>query len=180
MMRMKVGISRKQVTDDDGSVGAICEIEVEIPGGATDAEVLRIRDHWLDLCEATVDEELGRLGGGAAGRGSSPPSGSVPGPSTRSKPTTSRPTSPDYRDSDRPRAQRDSAEDDRQHQNDAHPPTDGRQLLGWAAKQDPDAKGLVISFGKKKGFPPKIVDWDDEQVRAAYRYARGQQGRSGR
>ncbi len=56
-------------------------------------------------------------------------------------------------------------------------PTDGRQLLGWAAKQDPDAKGLVISFGKRKGYPPKIVDWDDEQVQAAYRYAKGQQDR---
>ena len=57
--------------------------------------------------------------------------------------------------------------------NPPHPPTDGRQLLGWAAKQDPDAKGLVISFGKKRGYPSKIVDWDDEQVKAAYRYAQG-------
>src|SRR5689334_11584840 len=31
------------------------------------------------------------------------------------------------------------------------PPTDGRQLLGWAAKQVPDAKGRVIAVGKKRG-----------------------------
>src|SRR6516225_8675544 len=50
------------------------------------------------------------------------------------------------------------------------PPTDGRQLLGWASKQDPDAKGAVMSFGKRNGFPSKIVSWTAEQVRAAYRH----------
>jgi hypothetical protein len=70
---------------------------------------------------------------------------------------------------------RSQASDDMDEEED--PPTDGRQLLGWAAKQVPDAKGLVISFGKRKGYPTKIVDWDDEQVRTAYRYARGQTGR---
>ena len=53
------------------------------------------------------------------------------------------------------------------------PPTDGRQLLGWAAKQQPDAKGAVMSYGKRNGFPSKIVSWTAEQVRAAYRHARG-------
>ena len=45
------------------------------------------------------------------------------------------------------------------------PPTDGRQLLGWAAKQDPDAKGAVMSFGRRNGYPSKIVSWTVEQVR---------------
>ncbi len=66
MMRMKVGVSRKQATDRDGSVGATCEMEIEIPGNATDAEVLRIRDRWLGICEDTVDEELDRLRHGIA------------------------------------------------------------------------------------------------------------------
>jgi hypothetical protein len=57
------------------------------------------------------------------------------------------------------------------------PPTDGRQLLGWAAKQVPDAKGLVMSLGKRRGFPSKIVSWTSSQVQAAYRYARAQSGR---
>jgi hypothetical protein len=60
------------------------------------------------------------------------------------------------------------------------PPTDGRQLLGWAAKQDPDAKGAVMSFGKRNGFPSKIVSWTPEQVRAAYRHARGTRPSTGR
>ena len=69
MMRMKVGVSRKEATDHDGSVGATCEIEVEIPGNATDEEVRRIRDRWLGMCEDTVDEELGRLRHGASRSG---------------------------------------------------------------------------------------------------------------
>jgi hypothetical protein len=60
------------------------------------------------------------------------------------------------------------------------PPTDGRQLLGWAAKQDPDAKGAVMSFGKRNGYPSKIVSWTAEQVRAAYRHARGMRPSTGR
>jgi hypothetical protein len=175
VMRMKVGVSRKQATDDDGSVGATCEIEVEIPGGATDAEVLRIRDHWLGVCEATVEEEIGRLRDEGAGRSTA--SAPSPEPAARSKAAPSRPARPEYRASAPPRGRRDAADDLGDGDDEGRPPADGRQLLGWAAKQDPDAKGVVISFGKKKGYPPKIVDWDDEQVRAAYRYARGQQGR---
>ena len=60
------------------------------------------------------------------------------------------------------------------------PPTDGRQLLGWAAKRDPDAKGTVMSFGKRNGYPSKIVSWTAEQVRAAYRHARGTRPSTGR
>ena len=52
------------------------------------------------------------------------------------------------------------------------PPTDGRQLLGWAAKQVPDAKGRVIAVGKKRGYPSRILDWTPQQVAAAYRTAR--------
>ena len=51
---------------------------------------------------------------------------------------------------------------------------DGRQLLGWAAKQVPDAKGVILSFGKKHGLALKVVEWTPEQVTAAYRYARSQ------
>jgi hypothetical protein len=62
-------------------------------------------------------------------------------------------------------------DDEAQARDDEDAPTDGRQLLGWASKQQPDAKGLVMSYGKKKGFPSKIVTWTAEQVSAAYRYA---------
>ena len=176
-MRLKVGVTRKEATDRDGSVGATCEIEVEIPGGTPDHEVLRIRDHWLDFCETAVDDELDRLRGGP----STPEPAAPPARPARAQPQS--PPSPsasdrrDYRSPGPPRGRRDPDDFRGESGEDRVAPSDGRQLLGWAAKQDPDAKGLVISFGKRKGFPPKIVDWDDEQVRAAYRFARERQGR---
>ena len=54
-------------------------------------------------------------------------------------------------------------------------PTDGRQLLGWASKQIPDLKGILIGYGKKKGLRSKIVEWTPDQVNAAYRFARARQ-----
>ena len=172
-MRMKVGVSRKEATDRDGSVGATCEIEVELPGGTPDQEVLRIRDRWLDFCETTVDEELDRLRGAPSVSAPGPP----PAPAARPKAAPSEAARRDYRTPNPTGGRRDAEDDDGGRDDDRLAPTDGRQLLGWAAKQVPDAKGLVISFGKKRGYPPKIVDWDDEQVRTAYRYARGRQGR---
>ena len=59
-------------------------------------------------------------------------------------------------------------------------PTDGRQLLGWARKQHPDAMGTLLSYGKRNGLKSKIVDWTPEQVRAAYRHARGTRPSTGR
>ena len=59
-------------------------------------------------------------------------------------------------------------------------PTNGRQLLGWASKQVPDLKGAILSFGKRNGLRSKIVDWTPEQVRAAYRHARGTRPSTGR
>jgi hypothetical protein len=174
-MRMKVGVSRTQATTDDGRVSATCEIEVEISGGATDAEVLRVRDHWLGICEATVDDELGRLQAAPAPRRSGLATASSPGPDAGPRPGSSRSARPGDRSSASLRGRRDPVDDD-ERDDEGRAPADGRQLLGWAAKQDPDAKGVVIAFGKKKGYPPKIVDWDDEQVRAAYRYARAQRG----
>jgi hypothetical protein len=176
VIRLKVGVSRKEATDHDGSVGATCEVEVEIPGGTPDAEVLRIRDHWLGLCEATVDEELDRLRGGPARPRSASSASARAAPPARSNPAPARAARPEFRGpapsiGRRPPNDEDDLDDER------HAPTDGRQLLGWAAKQIPDAKGLVISFGKRKDYPPKIVDWDVEQVMAAYRYARAHNSR---
>jgi hypothetical protein len=59
-------------------------------------------------------------------------------------------------------------------------PTNGRQLLGWARKQDPDAMGTLLSYGKRTGLKSKVVDWTAEQVRAAYRHARGIRPSTGR
>ena len=54
-------------------------------------------------------------------------------------------------------------------------PTDGRQLLGWASKQVPDLKGMLIGYGKKRGLHSKIVEWSPQQVAEAYRFVRRQQ-----
>ena len=54
-------------------------------------------------------------------------------------------------------------------------PKDGRQLLGWASKQVPDLKGILIGYGKKRGLHSKIVEWTPQQVAAAYRFARSRQ-----
>jgi hypothetical protein len=58
---------------------------------------------------------------------------------------------------------------------DQNAPTDGRQLLGWARKQEPDAMGTILSYGKRNGLRSKVVDWAPDQVNAAYRFARAQQ-----
>ncbi len=68
-------------------------------------------------------------------------------------------------------------DDDIDEEGEEDPPTDGRQLLGWCAKQTPDAKGQVIGYGKKRGFPGRVVDWKPDQVDAAYRFARSRQDR---
>jgi hypothetical protein len=62
--------------------------------------------------------------------------------------------------------------DDDEEGDEEDPPANGRQLLGWCARQVPDAKGKVIGYGKKCGFPGRIVDWGPDQVAAAYRFAR--------
>ena len=53
-------------------------------------------------------------------------------------------------------------------------PTSGRQLLGWASKQRPDLKGVLIGYGKKRGLHSKIVEWSPREVAEAYRFARRQ------
>ena len=73
-------------------------------------------------------------------------------------------------DDDRSQASRD--DDDQAEDLEEDPPTDGRQLLGWAARQTPDAKGKVIGYGKKRGFPPRVLDWSPQQVAMAFHAAR--------
>jgi hypothetical protein len=82
---------------------------------------------------------------------------------------------PARREPDRGDAWEPPADDD-----DQDTPTNGRQLLGWARKQQPDAMGTLLSYGKRNGLASKIVAWTPEQVRAAYRFARGTQPSTGR
>lgn len=57
------------------------------------------------------------------------------------------------------------------------PPSDGRQLLGWAAQQRPDAMPRIKSWGAAKKIKAKILDWTPDQVRSCYQHVRGTRGR---
>jgi hypothetical protein len=61
---------------------------------------------------------------------------------------------------------------DDNEQEQEQPPENGRQLLGWASKQRPDAKREIMGFGKRKGYPSKIVTWNADMVRNAYHHVR--------
>ncbi len=83
------------------------------------------------------------------------------------------PFDPEERALARPRPDRGDAWEAPAEDPDEDAPRDGRQLLGWASKQIPDLKGVLIGYGKKKGLHSKIVEWTPQQVAAAYRFARG-------
>jgi hypothetical protein len=110
-----------------------------------------------------------------------------PGASPRQTAPASAPDPEDYEESFDPegrapaRRSRYPGDDDRAQASDDEPdhdaPTDGRQLLGWASKQVPDLKGMLIGYGKKKGLHTKIVEWTPQQVAAAYRFARARSTR---
>ena len=132
-----------------------------------------IHETWL-----ARPEDLRRVLALLAGLEAPPPSGAGPRQTA---------LAPDPNDYEEPfpegrapaRRSRYPGDDDRAQASDDEPdqdaPTDGRQLLGWASKQVPDLKGMLIGYGKKKGLHSKIVEWTPQQVAAAYRFARGRQ-----
>ena len=135
---------------------------------------IEIHDAWLGR-----PEDLRKILATLAGLECPPTGGAGPRPAHDPREDLEEPFDPE----DRPRGRngngRYPGDDDRnQASHDDHqgaeedPPTDGRQLLGWAAKQVPDAKGRVISVGKKRGYPSRTLDWTPQQVAAAYRTAR--------
>jgi hypothetical protein len=138
---------------------------------------IEIHDGWLGR-----PEDLRKILATIAGL-ECPPTGAGPRPADDPREDLEEPFDPE----DRPRGRngrypgnddRSQARDDDQADEEEDPPTDGRQLLGWAAKQMPDAKGRVIALGKKRGYPSRILDWTPQQVAAAYRTARALAGTS--
>ncbi len=147
---LNVSVCRKLSDGDFGSVGASVGFDgIEVPAGSSAEQIASIHQYWLAIAEAAVGDELDRLRGEG-----------TPGPSGRGGRFPS--------DDDRRQAR-----DDDDGQGDEKAPTNGRQLLGWASKQDPDAKDSVVAYGKRKGFPSKVIDWNDRQVSAAYQAIRG-------
>ena len=87
------------------------------------------------------------------------------------------PDDPESRASGRTRPARgDVWEPPATEEKDPDAPTSGRQLLGWASKQIPDLKGILIGYGKKRGLHSKIVEWSPQEVAEAYRFARSRIG----
>ena len=84
------------------------------------------------------------------------------------------PTTPESGASVRPGPARgDAWEPPVAEEEDPDAPTSGRQLLGWASKQQPDLKGVLIGYGKKRGLHSKIVEWSPREVAEAYRSPAG-------
>jgi hypothetical protein len=139
---------------------------------------IEIHDAWL-----TRPEDLRKILATLSGLEDPP---TATGPAARTHDRREEPSEPEGRprsrngrysgDDDRSQASDDDDTDDEQGQEE-DPPTDGRQLLGWAAKQVPDAKGMVIGYGKKRGYPSRILDWTPQQVDTAYRFARSRPAR---
>ena len=67
---------------------------------------------------------------------------------------------------------REPGEDFEDLEEDQDAPRDGRQLLGWSRKQQPDALGEIMSYGKRNGLASKVVNWNPDQVRAAWAHVR--------
>jgi hypothetical protein len=131
---------------------------------------IEIHDGWLGR-----PEDLRKILTTLAGL-ECPPAGAGPPPAHDPREDLEEPFDPEGRPRGRNGNGRYTGDDDRSQASDDEegedPPTDGRQLLGWAAKQVPGAKGRVIALGKKRGYPSRILDWTPQQVAAAYRTAR--------
>src|SRR5262249_37324198 len=72
---------------------------------------------------------------------------------------------------------REPGEDD-EDRDEPDAPRDGRQLLGWSRKQQPDALGELMSFGRRNGFASKIVNWTPDQAMAAWAHVRASRARA--
>jgi len=168
-------VSRKVQPRSYHSNGAACGLRREIPLSALDnpdAFVREIRAS-MGLCEIAVEEELARL---AAAHPAPPPALTESSVDRQDQltPPTARPA-PAARRFDPPPtvpppgpADEFNELDNSQADDDEDPPADGRQLLGWARKQDRDMKSWIISLGYKRKFKGNVVEWTDAQVAAAY------------
>ena len=174
--RLFVMVSKKVAPRKYFSNGAACGLKVEIPSTALDdpaAFVKQIRGH-MELCELAVAEEIAKLDA------ATPKQTVLESETNGPAPTAARPA-PQARRFDPPpaipprrigrRVQRARRQADDQDDED-DPPTDGRQLLGWARKQTPDMKPWVISWGYKTKTKGNVIDWPEAKVTQCYTAAR--------
>ncbi len=172
--RLFVMVSKKVAPRKYFSNGAACGLKVEIPSTALDdpaAFVKQIRGH-MELCELAVAEELAKLDAATPRQTvlESETNGPAP-PPARPTPPARRFDPPPAVPPPGPADELDELDDD-QANDEEDPPTDGRQLLGWARKQTPDLKGWVISWGYKTKTKGNVIDWPEAKVTQCYNAAR--------
>jgi len=177
--RLFVMVSKKVAPRKYFSNGAACGLKVEIPSTALEdpaAFVKQIRGH-MELCELAVAEELAKLD--AATPKQTVIESETNGPAERLTPPAARPAPPARRLDPPPAIPPvgpaeawDESERPIDDEPDEDAPTDGRQLLGWARKQDRDMKSWIISLGYKRKFKGNVVDWTEAQVATAYAAAK--------
>jgi len=184
-IRLHIEVCKKEGTDNYGSIGATCGLELEIDQSVLAdpaAAVARIRGYY-SFCETAMHEELGRLRTGrpAAANG---PAAAAAGPNPAADPPPKRPAARSTTTPTPPPAKRAAAVDDAEDYDDAiepeeedDPPTDGRHLLGWASNQPKDAKAWLIKLGRKLRYPNRILNWTPKQVETAYQAFRREHAR---
>jgi len=177
--RLFVSVSKKIRPKPYTSHGAACGLRTDFPVAALDdpakfvAEIRRS----MELCELAVEEELIRLEQHSKAtpvelkeatinnREHLPPP--APNPTPRARRADPPPAVPPPGPADEF-----NEVDDDQADDEEDPPTDGRQLLGWARKQTPDLKSWVISWGYKTKTKGNVIDWPEAKVSQCYAAAR--------
>ncbi len=195
MIKLHVSASEKVGTNNYGSIGAQCGLEIELDGRLADeaGALHEAITRYQQIATTAMREHLGRmiatptngkaLGTTAPSQQPQPQNGKAPAPSQQSQPQNgkARGLAPQPHAQNgkatKPAPQPDpefvehdeheeSFTDEDDHDDDA--PTTGRELLGWARRQPDDAFPWLVKTGKKLRFPERILDWSQEQVGKAY------------
>jgi hypothetical protein len=170
MLKLSVSAAEKIGTDNFGSIGAQCSIELELDSQLlehADALAEAITRHQETVTTA-MRAHMKRMVATSNATPKAPPQASSLPHRPNGKPQATPPTNGANGTGKAAQADDDDGftpEDD--HDDDA--PTTGRELLGWARRQAEDAFPWLVKTGKKRGFPERILDWNEDQVTQAYR-----------
>jgi hypothetical protein len=186
MIKLHVSASEKIGTNNYGSLGAQCGLEIELDSRLADEAggLHEAITRYQQIATTAMREHLGRMV--ATTNQTTTRKTTVATETTTAPPTNGKPANAAAA-SQQPHAQNGKAskpapapepefveyaeheeeftpEDDR----DQDAPTTGRELLGWARRQSEDAFPWLVKTGKKLRFPDRILDWSQDQVAKAY------------
>jgi hypothetical protein len=172
--KLRVGTCRKIGLPNYGSVGAECSLEIELDSALiADPAALqaRIAATQAIVARAVADELARQTGELEASRADAPPR-NRPAPAPREIPLEPLPRN----GQGQPRKERIEWGGRGDNGAAVAPPQQQRGRPGlWhrlcaTQKTNPRAKGLVdhvTAWGRARGYPPRIKDWDHGQVEAA-------------